>query len=266
MAGTVTTGPQKERNKEMRKRLVLTLALGSIVALVVGGIAIAAKPTVVQVGNLKLTFNGGFSPTKLSKSKLTPINLTVQGKIQTTDGKHPPALKEFVLEADRNSAIQAKGLPTCKQGKIEATTTTTAKKACKSAIVGEGTTGVEVEFPEQAPIPIKSKLLLFNGGVKGGTTTIFIHAYLSSPVAAAIVTTVKVKKHKNGRYGIKSVASIPKIAGGSGSVTDFDLTIDKKKYLFAKCPDGHLDAQGEAVFADGTRAKGTVTRPCTPKG
>ena len=53
------------------------------------------------------------------------------------------------------------------------------------------------------------------------------------------------------------MATIPKIAGGSGSVTDFNLTINKKGYLLAKCPDGHLDAQGEAIFADGTRAKGS---------
>jgi hypothetical protein len=250
----------------MRKRLVLTLALGAVVALVVGGIAVAAKPTVVQVGNLKLTFNGGFTPKALSKKKLTPINLNVSGKIQTTDGKHPPALKEFILEADRNSGVNAKGVPTCKQGKLEATTTASAEKACKKAIIGKGTTGVEVEFAEQAPIPIKSKLLLFNGGVKGGKTTIFIHAFLTSPVAAAIVTTVKIQKHKNGRYGLKSVASIPKIAGGAGSVTNFNLTIKKKGYLLAKCPDGHIDAQGEAIFANGVRAKGQVTRPCTPKG
>src|SRR5262245_41532512 len=150
----------------MRKRLVLTFALGAVVALVVGGIAIAAKPTVVQVGNLKLTFNGGFSPTTLSKTKQTPINLNVSGKIQTIDGKQPPALKEFVLETDKNGGIEAKGVPTCKQGKLEATTTATAEKVRKTAIIGKGTTGVEVEFAEQAPIPIKSKLLLFNGGVK----------------------------------------------------------------------------------------------------
>jgi hypothetical protein len=250
----------------MRKRLVLTLALGAVAALVVGGIAIAAKPTVVQVGNLKLTFNGGFTPTKLSKKKLTPINLNVSGKIQTTDGKHPPALKEFILEADRNSGVNAKGVPVCKQGKIEATTTASAEKACKPAIIGKGTTAVEVEFAEQAPIPVKSKLLLFNGGIKGGKTTIFIHAFLTQPTPTAIVTTVKIQKHKNGRYGLKSVATIPKIAGGSGSVTNFNLTINKKGYLLAKCPDGHIDAQGEAIFADGTRAKGMVTRPCTPKG
>ena len=250
----------------MRKRLVLTLALGAIVALVVGSIAVAAKPTVIQVGNLKLTFNGGFSPKKLSKTKQTPINLNVSGKIETTDGKHPPALKEFVLETDKNGGVNAKGVPTCQQSKIEATTTTAAEKACKKAIIGKGTTGVEVLFPESAPIPIQSKLLLFNGGVSGGKTTIYIHAYLSNPIAAAIVTTVKIKKKKNGRYGLQSIASVPKIAGGAGSVTSFSLTVNEKGYLTAKCPDGHLDAQGEAVFDDGTRAKGSVTRPCTPKG
>jgi hypothetical protein len=250
----------------MRKRLVLTLALGAVVALVVGGIAVAAKPTVIQVGNLKLTFNGGFSPQKLSKTKQTPINLNVSGKIQTTDGSHPPALKEFVLETDKNGSVNAKGVPTCKQGQIEATTTSAAEKACKKAIIGKGTTNVEVLFPESAPIPIKSKLVLFNGGVSGGKTTIYIHAFLTNPIAAAIVTTVKIKKKKNGRYGTQSVASVPKIANGVGSVTSFTLTVNERGYLTAKCPDGHLDAQGEAVFNDGTRAKGSVTRPCTPKG
>ena len=101
----------------------------------------------------------------------------------------------------------------------------------QDAIVGEGTTDVEVLFPEQAPIQIKSKLLAFNGGVSGGKTTLFIHAYLSSPIAAAIVTTVKVTKIHNGRYGLKSVAAIPKIAGGRGSVTNFNLTIGKQEGL-----------------------------------
>jgi hypothetical protein len=250
----------------MRKRLTLTIALGAIVALAVASAAHAFKPVIVKAGNLELTFNGGITPSKLPKNTMAPITLNVSGGIATIDGSHPPALKEFVIETDKNGAINAKGLPTCKAGKIEATTTTTAEKSCKSAIVGKGTTDVEVLFPESAPIQIKSKLLAFNGGFSGGKTTLFIHAYLSSPIAAAIVTTVKVTKIHNGRYGLKSVAAIPKIAGGSGSVTNFNLTINKKGYLTAKCTDGHLDAQGEAVFTDGTRAKGAVTRPCTPTG
>ena len=259
----------------MRKRVIWTLALGMTFAIAVAGIASSAnKPTVIQVGDLKLTFNGGFTPKKLPKKTMAPIALTVSGKIEKAGGARPPALKTFVLETDKNGTVNAKGLATCKKGKLEATTTATAEKSCRPAIIGDGKTDVIVEFAEQAPIPIKSKLVLFNGGVAGGTTTLYIHAYLSSPIAAALVTTVKIKKKKNGRYGIQSTAAIPKIANGSGSVTEFELKINKKftykgkktSYLAAKCPDGHLDAQGEAIFDDGTKAKGSVVRACTPKG
>jgi hypothetical protein len=116
----------------MRKRLTLTIALGAMVALAVAGVAHAYKPVVVKAGNLVLTFNGGITPTKLPKNKMAPITLNVSGGIATADGSHPPALKEFVIETDKNGGINAKGLPTCKAGKIEATTTTSAEKACKS--------------------------------------------------------------------------------------------------------------------------------------
>jgi len=251
----------------MRKRLTWILALGAAVALVVGGVAIGAnKPVVIQAGNMVIKFNGGFSPTKLSKTKPTPISLNVSGNISTTDGTHPPALTSFVLLTDKAGGINAKGLPTCKQGQLEARTSKDAEKVCKKAIIGKGTTNVEVAFAEQKPIPLKSKLLVFNGGVKGGKTTLFIHAYLESPVTAAIVTTVKVQKIHQGPYGLKSVATIPKIAGGAGSVTAFTLTINKKGYLTAKCTDGNIVAQGEAIFSNGTKAKGSVTRPCSKKG
>jgi hypothetical protein len=249
----------------MRKRLTWALAVGAAAALLFAGVASAYKPAVIKVGNLVLTFNGGFSPTKLPKNKLSPIALNVSGKIATDDGSHPPPLTSFILETDKNGGINAKHVPTCTQGRLEARTTKEAERVCKKAIIGKGTTDVEVEFPESQPVELHSKLLVLNGGVKGGTTTILIHAFLSNPVTAALVTTVKVKKHRHGRYGLKSVATIPKIAGYDGSVTAFNLKINKKGYLLAKCPDGHIDAQGEAVFKDGTKAKGAVTRPCTPK-
>jgi hypothetical protein len=250
----------------MRKRLTWILAVGAAAALLVAGVASAYKPAVIKVGNLVLTFNGGFSPTKLSKTKPTPISLNLSGKIETTDHSHPPPLTSFVLEADKNTSVSAKGLPTCKQPQLEARTTTDAKKVCGKALIGTGKTEVEVLFAESNPVMLKSDLLVFNGGYKGGKTTLLIHAYLSSPVTAAVVTTVVIQKHHNGRYGLKSVATIPKIAGYAGSVKSFNLTINKRGYLLAKCTDGHIDAQGEAVFHDGTKAKGAVTRPCTPKG
>jgi hypothetical protein len=258
----------------MRKRLTWTLAIGAALAVALAGIATAEKPTIVQVGNLKLTLNGGFKPKKLPKNKLAPISLNVSGKIQTVDGTHPPALREVIVETDKNGAINAKGLPKCTAAKLNSTDTTHAIKACPNAIVGEGKTDVEIAFPEQAPIVAHSKLVAFNGGVKGGKTTIFIHAFLTVPVPAAVVTTVTVSKIHNGRYGTKSIAKIPVIAGGSGSPIFFELNFHrnftykgkKQSYLLAKCPDGHLNAKATSIFADGSKLTGEFVRSCTPKG
>jgi hypothetical protein len=247
----------------MRKYLMLTMALGALIAVSVAGIATAGnKPVTVQQGNLKFTFNGGFTPSTLPKKKMAPISLNASGAIATLDGTHPPALKEVLLETDKNGAISTKGLPVCKSGQLQARDTKAAEKACKKSIIGTGTTTVEVQFPEQRPIDVNSKLLVFNGGTSGGKTTLFIHAYFSAPVTGAIVTTVKIKKVHNGRYGLKSVASIPKIANGSGSVKTFNLTINKKGVLTAKCPDGKLQAHATSVFADGTKMSAGIVRTC----
>jgi len=247
---------------------------GGYVAVVIAVVALAgltlvssvfAKPEKVIVGNLEVEYDGGFSPKALPKNKLAPISFFLWAKLRTLDGKHPPAIREFKLEGDKNVVVDVKGVPTCTSGKLQSQTTAGARKACGPAIVGSGTTDVEVEFTEQPPIDVHSELLAFNGGVKGGVTTLYIHAYLTAPVTAAIVTTVKIKKVKKGRYGTESIALVPKIAGGAGSVTYFKLKFDKG-ILFAKCPDGRLQAHGTGVFADGTKASATVIRPCTPKG
>ncbi len=247
----------------MRKYLMLTMALTALIAVSVVGIATGAKPVTVEAGNLVVTVNGEFKPAKLPKNKFAPITLTASGKIATKDGTHPPALKEVILKTDKNGTINVKGLPKCKSGQLQSRDTKAAEKACKKAIIGTGRTTVEVQFPEQKPIDVDSKLLVFNGGTSGGKTTLYIHAYFSAPVTGAIVTTVKIKKKKEGRYGLLTKATIPKIAGGSGSVKSFNLKITKRGVLTAKCPDGKLQAHATSVFADGTKAAATIIRTCT---
>ncbi|HKO38288.1 MAG TPA: hypothetical protein VJU14_07970 [Solirubrobacterales bacterium] len=244
--------------------LAVAVAVLSLAGLTVVG-SVVAKPEKVIVGEIEVEYDGGFSPQALPKNKFTPISFFLWSKIRQVEGKHPPAIKEFRLLGDKNVKIDVKGVPTCKSGQLQAQPSEGARKACGPALVGSGTTKVEVQFPEQPPIDVKSELLAFNGGVKGGVTTLFVHAFLTAPVTAAIVTTVKIKNVKKGRYGTESIATIPKIAGGSGSVTYFKLKFEKG-ILLAKCPDGRLQANGTAVFADGTKAAATVVRPCTPKG
>lgn len=242
---------------------VVALAVAAI--LVVTGLAAAEKPVRVVVPPNEAEFNGGFSPKVLSKTKPTPIVFSISGKIRRIDGSHPPALKEFLLEGDKHASISVKGIPLCSQHKIQSTTTEQARKICGPALIGTGKTEVGIKFPEEpGEILTKSELLIFNGGLKGGVTTLFIHAYITVPTPAAVITTVKIKKIHKGRYGLLSVASIPKIAGGSGSVKSFSLKLNKG-IISATCPDGHLDARGTAVFAEGTRMTGGVVRTCTGK-
>ena len=259
----------------MRKYLLLTMAIGALIALTVAGVASAGnKPVTVRAGNLEFTFNGGFSPSVLPKKTLAPISLSASGSIKTVDGKHPPALKEALVETDKNGAVNVTGLPTCTSGKLQSQDTKHAEAICKSSIIGSGTTTVGIEFAEQPEIDAKSKLLVFNGGTKGGVTTFYIHAYLTVPTPAAVVTTLKIKKIHHGRYGMLTTATIPKIAGGSGSVKSFSLTINKKytykgkkvSVLTAKCPDGKLQAHATAKFSDGTSASAEIIRTCTGKG
>ena len=245
---------------------VVALAVAAI--LVVAGLAAAEQPVRSIVGEIEVVFNGGFSPKVLSKKKATPVTFSIEGKIISLnkEEEHPPALKEFLLEGDKHAGINVKGIPTCTAGKLQSRTTEQARKICGPALIGTGKTEAGIKFAEQPKeVPAKSELLAFNGGAKGGVTTLFIHAYITVPTPAAIVTTVKIKKIHKGRYGLESVASIPKIAGGTGSVKSFSLKLNKG-IISATCPDGHLNARGTAVFVDGTRIRGEVSRPCTGKG
>lgn len=250
-------------------QVLIAAALTAAVVLSASGLAAAEKPVTVVSGEIHAEFNGGFSPKVLSKKKPTPVSFNVSAKLKSlnpnTEEQHLPALKEFLLEGDKHGSISVKGIPVCKPGQLQSRTTAQARKICGPALIGSGKTEVGVKFPEQHEIPVNSELLAFSGGEKGGVTTLLIHAYITVPTPAAIVTTVKVKKIHKGRYGLESIASIPKIAGGSGSVKSFSLTL-KKGIISATCPDGHLNARGTAVFADGTRISGGVVRTCTGKG
>ena len=263
----------KTRRRGLPRALMLIAGAALVAALTIAATAIAAGgegPVTVKVGELELTANGGFTPKALSKTKQTPIELKASGSVATLDGTHPPAAREIIIEGDKNAEVHVKGIPTCKSGQLQATDTTAALKACKTALIGEGQTTAQVQFPEQKPINVPSKLLLFNGGEKGGKITWYVHAYFSNPISGAIVTTVTITKHKHGRFGTLAVAKIPQIVGGSGSIVSFNLNIKKSvkgvNPISAKCTDGKLKVHVLAKFEDGTKAETEIIRACTPKG
>lgn len=262
----------------MRKYLTISMAAGALLALVGASLAIAAKPTKVVQGNLELTVNGDFFPKKLPKKRFAPIGLNISAKIRTKDGSHPPALREFNVETDKNGGINTKGYPTCRSGQLQARPSNEALRVCRPALIGRGKTTAQVEFAEQPPVAVDSDLLVFNGGTRGKRTTLYVHAFFNAPIRGAIVTTVKTRPISKGRYGTLAISNIPPIANGAGSVTDFNLTINKKytvkqrgkrvrkSILFARCQGGKIVARGEAKFDDRTRVKAEVLRTCRARG
>lgn len=257
----------------MDRRLVTSLTLAVAAALTVA-LATTASATreVVEVGNLFLVDNGGIFPSKLPRHESAPVSARLEGEIGTRDGSHPPALRTIDLDVDRTIEVDALGLPVCKAGQITARSSDDAKRACPDAIVGSGVAEVEVAFPEQQPFSSRGPLVLFNGGVHGGTTLLLLHAYVNVPAPTAIVTTAKLTRIHRNPFGMHIAARIPRIAGGAGSVTKFTLKVGRsfnykgkeRSFLRASCPSGHYTTQGQVLFADGTALGVTHVFPCTP--
>ena len=204
----------------MRKHLVCAMAVGAGLALIVVASALA-KPHVIRAGNLFLRDNGGIFPSRLPRHSQMPISARIDAEIGTTDGSHPPAVKTLNIDFDKSIQVNAKGLPVCKEDQLTARSTAAAKKACPDAIVGSGEGEVEVAFPEQKPIDAKGPIFLFNGGVHGGTTLLFVHTYVDVPAPTAVIATVKITHIHRGHYGLHTVSQIPAITGGAGSVIRF---------------------------------------------
>jgi len=267
----------------MRRKSMLVLALSAVLALGVAGVASALKlaTTTVQGGNLRVTFGGGIHQRTLPKHRFTPFVHTIFGKITTTDGTHPSAFREMILDVDKDVNINTKGFPACRVAQLEARDTKSAKRVCGKTIIGKGTATAEISFPEQRPIKVPSPLLVFNGGERGGELTLLVHTFITVPAPAAIVTTVKIKRKGT---GLHAIAKIPVIAGGSGSALNFRFTLGKtyrykgKKlgYFEARCPDGVFRARTRKVLfkneaktpgvAPQTVLKGGVALPCKGKG
>jgi len=255
----------------MRKASLI--ASFAVAAFLCAGIATAAgTSTVVHSGNVEMTFGESFVPKALSRTVPTPIALRLWSRIRTLNGFPTPPLSEFVFDADENSAIDVRGLPTCSGGSRDIRGSD-PRDVCGNTIVGEGTASFVVHFPDQPPVPAKSGLTIFNGGAKAGVTTLYAHAPLTLPTPTGVVMPIRIERIQEGRFASRATVEVPKIAGGAGSLTSFNATIGKDfvrngktvSVLTAKCPSGKIRTRAEAKFSDGTSIRSRLVRNCVPR-
>jgi hypothetical protein len=257
----------------MARRAPIVVAIAAV--LLTAGLA---KAETAQKGNLRVSFAGSISPTKLPRRGAAPIAVTVGGQISTVDGAPPPQLQGIEIAINRAGRIDPKGLPSCTYADVQPSTTAAAQAACGPARVGEGSFAANVVIPEQSPFPSQGKIVAFNGTEKG-KPVILAHVYGTVPVPLSYTLVLSMIPGK-GAWGTVLTARLPEVTADVAYITGISLTLDRRfavagktrGYVSAGCPapkgfPGAVFSLARASFsfgAAGTLAS-TLRRSCQAK-
>jgi hypothetical protein len=212
--------PRLEKVPRHRAAIVLAALLALFAAA-------PANAGPIQEENLIIKFNGDFSPHALPRHRPVPIEVRVDGSIRTTDGSRPPALQRLQISLNRHGVLTTRGLPTCREAELQSTTSEVAMERCGTAIVGHGSFGAGIYSPSEAPVPVSGRILAFNGE-QAGRHVILLHLYGTLPITATFILPLKISHTSEGEFGTVLAARIPRIAGGTGSITSIHLKLGRR--------------------------------------
>jgi hypothetical protein len=252
------------------RRLAIVCAL---IATLLG--AASARSELTQHGNLRLAFDARFVPHALPREVNVPVRVELSGSVRTVDGSRPPQLRRMSIAVNRYGKISTRGLPVCPASRLEATSSDAALANCRSALVGRGRFGANVDFPDLT-FPVEGRMLAFNSRARG-RPAIALHVYGSNPVEATVVLIFRISHPTRGRFGTVLSTRIPRIASDLGYVTDLSLSFDRRyrhegesrSFVSARCaaPAGFPGAlftfaKGSFAFANGQTLSATLVRDC----
>jgi hypothetical protein len=253
----------------MRRFLLIVFAA----ALLGAGLA---QAELVQRGDLRLDFDGRFTPKVLPRNHDAPVSVQIGGSVASVDGGRPPELRRISIAVNRYSRVFTRGLPSCKPGLLQTTSTEEALSRCGRALVGQGRYGATVDFSQGDAFPVVGKILAFNGGTNR-RPGLLLHIYGTNPVKVTIVLRFVITRPPRGDFGTVFTARIPEIASDLGYVTNLSLRFERKyryggeprSFISARCaaPAGFgggpfAFAKGRFDFANGQRLSTTLTRVC----
>jgi hypothetical protein len=251
----------------LSKRGLLGCAVAALVA--VGAVAgPASGGALVEVGNLVLRADGGFQPQTLPRHRYAPIDFEGHVDIRAKGGGRPTALRQALLDFDRDGRIGVAGLPTCAPESIAAASTEEARRICRGAIVGTGHVEALVSL-SSGTVPASSLLTIFNGPPENGHPTAILHAQFTVPATQTYAIVVPIERQR-GEFRYRARLEIPPIAGGRGAITHIDVKIGRRyraggkarSYVSARCSDHILRTHGHFLFEDGTVIDGSVEKYC----
>jgi hypothetical protein len=234
--------------------------VGSFVALLASATVFLAAGTSLarEASDLIPYLHFSVTPSKLSPTKPALVQMTIGGKYRTQDETQVPALKELRLQGDKHIELDLEGVPPCRpRGRG---TKEDHSDSCPRSVVGRGTISIEIAFPGDQALPTSAPLTLWYTGRSRGGAQFLAYAYLTAPASQELPLAIEVRRVRKGRIGWEAVAAIPKIAGGSGSITGYSLTIGKR-FLSATCV-SHFELRAVSILANGTRLRERSVRPC----
>jgi len=228
-------------------------------ALALSASAATADPFIVISEPLESDFSATVSPRTLSKTEPAPVVLRTALRFWGVDGSQVPALKELKLRFDRRLRLDVEALPACSlagRGRPE------PERTCREAVVARGTMKVDVRFTEVPPILVTAKATVYKGDTSKGGPPLFLYTRFGAPITGEIISRIELKPIGEGVYGREAVVSVPKIAGGEGSITHLGLRF-RRGVFEATCPrSGSLFVAATSLFADGALLAGAVSRFC----
>jgi hypothetical protein len=252
----------------MGRRGIPALCLSAILGL---GLIAPGQAEVFQKQGVRVTVDGGLSPTRLPRKGQVPVAVSVSGRIAATKQGTLPQLKALQIAINSAGTLDVKGIPHCRIGHINPSTTQQALAMCRSSLIGEGHFSANVVLPEQSPFPSQGRLLAFNGQI-GRKPAVFAHVYGTQPLATSYVFAFRIKRTK-GTYGTVLEASFPKATGDWGYITGISLNLDRSRFMQAGCPApaGFTKVVFPLVktsfdFAAGLDIKSTLIRSCEARG
>jgi hypothetical protein len=255
-----------------RARLAPALALAAL-----GLTVLSAQAEVVQKGSLRMSVHAELRPHHLPRSGHAPIAVSIASRLATTDGSVPPPLKKMRIEFNRGGRLDTVGLPECKLDQIQPASTMAALRACRPALVGEGSFSVDVVLGGQDPYPTTGRLLLFNARYKG-RPAVLGQIYSPHPFANSFVIPLAITQPKHGPYGIALSGTLPRAFTSWGHITALQLHLARRyrykgashSFLSGACPapkgfSGAVFslARTSFTFAGGRQLTSALTGNCT---
>ncbi len=257
----------------MRKRSISVVAAAiSATAALTASVALAG-PTVSGPNGNTQSIETAISPSRLPKKIFAPAALKVVTDTETTLANSVPnPTTKVTIDFDKGARIFTKGLPTCNAALLQNVSTEIAEEKCKAAKIGSGHASALLNTGTRI-VPIEQTVTAFNGAPQGGKPVVLLHSYGTTPFQTTLVLTGTVSNFNKEGFGPRLKVQVPLLAGGTGALTRFEVTINKKwqykgkkvSFISAECATKKFKTRSVFTYLDGQSLSPVHSQSCTQK-